>query len=225
MANENPADQGNDGGQQAPALTIETIKSAGVPEAYLKDGAYDFGAISKDLGELTSMRTAQAERAKSIPESADKYDFGLPKDFKLPEGVGEWQPNPEFTKTLSAIAHEHGVPQSAMTKFAQAYAQNQIAQINASNKEWTDAVSSLGSNGQTRIDNVQKALAAKGYGALVDDKASFKDRIEALEAIANGVQRQAAKGNGAVDNKVDTSKMSPRQKLDYANEQSMRAKH
>ena len=225
MANENPGQGQNEGG----GITLESIKSAGVPDSYLKDGAYDFGSISKDLGELTTFRTQAAERTKNIPE---KYEFSIPKNWQKPEGFTDemlkgWKVSEHKIGAFTPLAKELGLSQAQMEKFVSAWATADFAEKFAAEKAESEAfakeVAALGANGDARLKAAESALVAKGFKALIDPQASFKDRLEAIERLANDPQRQASKGNGnGADMKPDTSKMTARQKLDYANEQAMR---
>jgi hypothetical protein len=205
VANENSADPNNPGGESgATALTVDTIKAAGVPETYLKEGAYDFAGIAKDLGELGTMRSAAVERAKAVPTDG-KYDFAVPKDWQRPEGatdefVKSWKVSDAKMAAFAPFAKELGLSQVQVSKFisnwATADAAEKMAVAKAASDAETASVAALGANGKTRLENLDKALKAQGLGALLDDKSTLAQRVEAFEKIANGAGKLAEKGTG-----------------------------
>lgn len=167
-------------GAASSAITIDAIKTAGVPETYLKDGAFDIATVAKDLGELSAMRTSQAERAKLIPESADKYGFNLPETVKLPDGVS-WDPKVEFSKPVAEWAHKRGLTQADLTELTGIYAQHQVAQHAASAKFYNDEMAKLGGEAKARLGTLFNSLK----GAVGDEGAA---EIAAALSTASGVQ-------------------------------------
>jgi hypothetical protein len=48
----------------------------------------------------------------------------------------------------------------------------------------------LAIGGPRRLENLEKAINAAGYGALLDDKSTLAQRLEAFEKIINSVARR-----------------------------------
>lgn len=223
-----PGDGGAGGDQTTPTpITLDAIKTAGVPDSYLKDGAYDFATIGKDLGELATSRTQAAERAKLVPASADKYDLALPKDVKVPDGF-EWRSDTPFAKAFTEYAHKHGLTQEQVTDAVKMRMAAQMAEQEADKKFFDGEMAKLGASAQTRLktlhDSLKGAVGDKGAAELAA-MTSTAEGVQALEKLISlaGGPKLADKAAIGGDAKPDITKMTARQRLDYANSQS--AKH
>jgi len=220
----------NNAASETAAITLDTIKGAGIPDSYLKDGAYDFTAIASGLTEAAALKTQAEERSKLVPASADKYDLTLPKDIALPEGLN-FNTDTPFAKEFIAWAHKTNLTQADVTGALAMRARLQIAEHAESQKFVKDEMAKLGNGVEQRLGTLFNSLkgavgeaGAKEVAGALTTAASVQ-AVEKLISLAGG-PKLAAKVDGGGDNKPDLSNMSARQKLDYANAQAhAKAKH
>ncbi len=90
----------------------------------------------------------------TLPATPDAYKHELPKDFKAPEGFGDFQFNAEdpALKNFATVAHESGLSQDQYSKALSSYAATQIAAQQAIKTAMAGEITKLGVNGPARID-------------------------------------------------------------------------
>lgn len=193
--------QGGDGGENVTSFTVDALKEAGIPDSFLANGTPDFKAIAASITEGATLKTQAEERARLIPADG-KYDFGLPADWKAPEGasadyVKSWKPDETFTAAIGGLAKEMGLSQAQLGQLVGAYASHQaskhLAEAKAESDRQIAEVKALGDGGKVRLENLEKGIRAAGYGALLDDDSTLAQRLEAFEKIINSGPKMAAK--------------------------------
>ncbi len=236
VSQEQPGTEGGEGGNAVTPspITADAIKTAGIPDTYLKDGNYDFASVAKDLGELSAMRTSQAERAKLIPQDG-KYSFDLPKEFKAPENAPKgytWSVSEAKVKAFAPLAKELGLTQAQVSQVVTKWAEADFAEVSESvaknEKFFTDEMGKLGANAKDRLATLHTSLkgAVGEQGAAeIADALTTAAGVQALEKLISlaGGPKLAEKAANSGDAKPDFAKMTARQRLDYANSQT--AKH
>lgn len=171
----NPA--GVDPAATAPSITLADLKTAGLPETYFsQDGKLNTKDLTTHLGEFASLKAANEERAKLVPQDG-KYDFGLPKDWKAPEGLElpegfteTWKVSDAKVERFAAFAKAEGLSQAKVSQFVSDWASADAAEKFATGKaaaeaakveeESTkaDAVKVLGSNYTEVCANLRQAM-------------------------------------------------------------------
>jgi hypothetical protein len=205
-----------DGATGATSFTVDALKEAGIPDTFLGNGTPDFKAISAAITEAQTLKAASEERAKGIPQDG-KYDFAtLPKDFKAPEGIDpkSWKVNEAWAAEVAPVLKEIGVTQGDVTKLvaavARADAAKKIAQGKTEQEREAAELKALGEGGPKRLENLDKAIRAAGYGALLDDKSTLAQRLEAFEKIVNSRARSwPLKAAATTGKSAPNSKSSP----------------
>lgn len=173
-------------------------------------GDYTQGDVEEAAHKITNALAEQKrlaeDKAAGLGTVPDRYSFDLPQDFKSPDGQ-KWQPDENFTNSISEWAREAGIDQDKMSKLVVRYAQHQMNQMTAGKKQSDEARSAelgkLGPNGQDRIGAVMKAVAAHygddGAQALQQGGSArgieiLEDLLAAKNGTGNGAQQR---GNGA----------------------------
>lgn len=180
------------------------LKQVGLTDNYKNsDQEYDFDRLAQDMAQLNK------------PQAPDKYDFSLPPGLKLPKGIGDWRPDPEFTSSIALIARANGISQDTMNQFIGEYAKNQINKFNTAQDARGKAaearnaeMAKLGPNGADRINSVKSALSAQ-YGNDHGIDAVNSKGIQVLEDLiskANAGGRAATqRGSGEAKAKASDS--------------------
>lgn len=124
--------------------------------------------LVKSQAELSAFKAEADKRAGLVPESADKYEAVLPKDFNLPDG---WVINPEkpLWKAGREFAKANGLTQEQFSGLAKLYVEGQIAEKAQSDGELAAMVAArdkaLGANGPSRVEALNN-----WFGANFDEK-------------------------------------------------------
>jgi hypothetical protein len=195
-------DGDNGGTPAADVVSFADLKTT-VGDAYFTDKGFDADGLKANLTELTTLKTAAAERAAAIPADG-KYLFDLPQDFKVPEGY-RWTPDEKFTAQISALAKAEGLTQGQLSKLTVAYAQQDLAKKSAAAaaaKADDDAVEAeakqlLGENYLDRTANVRQAMQGI-FGPELARDISFQSaaNIVAMEKFINENKSRMATNPG-----------------------------
>lgn len=181
---------------------------------WLPDDAWDekagvkLDALGKTFGDLAKFKadteTAAAERAAQIPAEAKDYGFELPKDLKLPEGVGVdeksglWSALQDSSKEIGLTKDQYT---SVAGRFVQALAAEQTKMAEAYKAEQTEMFKALGDNGAARIDAVKSqmtALFGEKVGAQFGSTLFTPDIVKGFEQVFTALRDQGVTSfNGA----------------------------
>jgi hypothetical protein len=117
----------------------DTLAKPAMPEGLPADfwdadkGEVKFGDLTARLGELAAFKAEQDARAAELPAKPEDYKIELPATFKAPDGIDmtidEKDP---AVGALRAFAHEHKLPQAAVSAILAIDAQRKIDEFNAS---------------------------------------------------------------------------------------------
>ena len=186
--------------------TNPPARPEGIPDSYW-DGEkntlkVDPAALAKDLkerDELKTFKAAEDVRKGSLPQKADDYKVELPPDFKLPAGV-EFKldaTDPAFGQ-LKAVAHKHGLTQSAVNELIGVYAGKTVGDEAAIATARSAEIAKLGPTAPARVDAVTNWLAGMDASADKGDAKALAGmlvtarHIEAFERIINRLTTQGA---------------------------------
>jgi hypothetical protein len=201
-----------------------------IPTDFHTDGKPDLGKFSAHYQEIVAAQARAAENAPQIPEA---YAFDLPADLKfegmdLPEGFAFEvdKDNPLFSE-LGAALKELGAPADAGPKMTALLAKYEAAKAAADFAAWKQDMAQLGTPAQqtARAQDVQRKLETLLPKAQVEalfsgDRISA-DGIRALEKLITGRSLQAPAPQPAGP---DLESLTPRQRLDLANQQRAQAR-
>lgn len=229
-ANDGGAGDGNDGGNEPSKLER--------PD-YIPENFWDAekGFKSDDLNALVAFKAEHDANLAQVPESADKYEVKLPKDFKLPDGfkLPEGQEtiidaNDPRVEAARAYAHANQFSQSQFEGLIALGAQADIAEMTKLSTAVEEQRTQLGSKSQERINAVTSWLSAKLGGELANALAPMMftaKSVEAFEAIMrlNRGDVPGTPGAGRDAGRTEVSdeeyaKMSPVEKINYARQHS-----
>jgi len=227
------ADEGNPGGDDAAAAAAVALPAGPdlsfIPESYHVEGKPDLAAFKAGYDELVSFKAQRDEAVAGIPESADGYEMTIPEtidfgDLELPEGFKfELSDDPAVAPLLGemrSMLHKHSLPKEAAGEFLGLMAKYQAIETAKGLAAYKAGRAELGASAQSRIDNVSRLLDAKlpaNLSTALKGAATSADGVKALEKLLSpvGLQAPASQPSG-----VDTEKMTPTQRLEYANQQS-----
>jgi hypothetical protein len=185
-----------------PEWLHERFYDAEKKAARFNDLAKSFGEAEKKLFTRTDDLKKQIERefhevrTKARPESPDKYEAKLPKDFSLPEGT-TYTPDEAhpMMKWWRGFAHEQGFGQEV---FEQGIAQFVMGLEHAA-PDISAEIAKLGENGQVRVGNVEtfiKANVGEQHAKALAPFVTSAAAVEALEAmIEKGMGKRLAVPN------------------------------
>jgi len=231
----NAGGSGGDGGAGGEGGSSE---KAARPE-YIPENFWDTdkGFKSEDFNALIARDAERAAELAQVPDSKDKYEVKLPKDFKLPDGfklpegqesiIDASDPRVEAARDY-ALANRFN--QSQFEGLIAFGAQMDIAEQTRLNTALDEQRQQLGSKGQDRINAVTAWLGAKIGGDLANALAPMMftaKSIQAFEAVMR-LNRGDVPGNpggGRDAGKTEISdeeynKMSPVEKINYARQHS-----
>lgn len=233
-----PADPGNPGavapGTEPPAAASPQVTEPAapdyswVPEQFMKDGKPDTAALRADWDAMTADKARLSER--DIPTDAAGYELSLPEDLTfegMPEGFKFEISQDEAVKPLldemRSVLHKHQLPQEAASEFLGLMAKYQAYELasTATQNEarYTTEMAALGANANTRVSEVIRLLDAKLPKEQADGlkaAATSANGVRALEALLSPSRVPSTPASPAGP---DTANMTPRQKIDYANQQ------
>jgi hypothetical protein len=206
---------------------------------YIPENFWDAekGFKSDDLNALVAFKAEHDANLAQVPESADKYEVKLPKDFKLPDGfkLPEGQEtvidaNDPRVEAARAYAHANQFSQSQFEGLIALGAQADIAEMTKLSAAVEEQRTQLGSKSQERINAVTSWLGAKLGGELANALAPMMftaKSVEAFEAIMrlNRGDVPGTPGAGRDAGRTEVSdeeyaKMSPVEKINYARQHS-----
>ena len=224
--------------EAAPAeTTLPTTPSGppeGLPENYwdAEKGSINVDALNTDLSQLKTIQQQYEDRLAQLPENPEGYELRLPEDFQVPEGLGEFR-IPEdsvLAKGAREWALKNQVGPAELQQLVGIFAQDQIAQHEAFKTQQAEDIKSLGDRAQERINTVETFLKSKldatefeAIAPVVSSAAAVK-AMEKLIAMSGRGPAAVPGGGTAPSSKPDTSSMTARQKLDYANELALARK-
>jgi len=195
------------------AASVPKTRPEGVPDSFW----------DKDKGELKTadwaksyeeLRQAKAEidaRKAQIPAQADLYKPELPKDLKIPEGMGEVNPDDPLYLAVRQMAHEEGWTQGQFTRAIGEYAKIEAAKHEALQAAVKQRDEALGANGAQRVDALNKRFVAafgedvgKQFSQTLFTPAIITGFEKVFEALSRqGVQKFSAIGREAVEGRTD----------------------
>ena len=199
-----------------------------IPADFVKDGAPDLAAFTAHYQEVIARDAQRAEREASIPEA---YEFGLPEGFDftgiegLPEGFQvELTPDDPLLKPLyddvGSILKEIGAPGDAGKKLMGVLARYEAVQYAESVKAMQADLAKLGSDAQVqaRVATLGRSIETR---LPADEAEALKSLLRTSGAI-KAVERLLTPARGATPTPaaapgIDTSNMTPAQKLAQAN--------
>lgn len=145
-----------------------------LPEAYRSDGGPDLDGFKGYLDSLEAAKAQYDERAGTIPEDPDGYEFALPEiDFKemgLPEEFAlELNPEDEdlgpLLKEFGSVLHKNGVPKDAAKEFlgvlGKYEALSHLRGIKEAEAHMAKQREALGPKADARIAEVRRLMEAR----------------------------------------------------------------
>lgn len=189
---------GDKGGDPAPitSVSFDDLKTT-VGDAYFTDKGFDADGLKAHLTELTTLKTTAAERAAGVPQDG-KYDFGLSKEFKLPDGANlpadylkTWNVSPAKAERFAAYAKAKGMSQAEVTEFVSDWANADIADKLSAGQSAADQ--------QKAEEDAIKADAIKvlgeNYGTVIETNRSAWQAF-LVEHLGKDAGEQLAKDTG-----------------------------
>lgn len=180
-----------------------------IPEDAWDDKAgVNMDALGKTYGDLAKFKadteSAAEARAAQIPAEAKDYGFELPKDLKLPEGVGVDEKSGLWS-ALQDASKEIGLTKDQYTgvagKFVQAIAAEQTKMASAFKAEQAEMFKALGENGGARVDAVKSQMTAffgDKIGAQFGSTLFTPDIVKGFEQVFTALRDQGVTSfNGA----------------------------
>lgn len=153
--------------------------------------------LRADYDRLLAFHGAEQSKILTRPQSPDAYKPDLPKDFKVPEGFGEFKfrPDDPALKNFAIVAHEAGLSQDQYSKALASYAATVVDGQQQLRTAMNGEITKLGVNGPARMDALRsfvtgaagEKMAETIFGKTVDGKAGFGGmlwtaaQVEAME--------------------------------------------
>jgi len=192
-----PASQAGGSPPAQPAGSGAPVRPEGLPEKFWNA---EKGVLHDEIvKDVTTRATAEAERAKAVPESADKYKIQLPATFQVPQGltfnIDEADPMFGFARKFAATQK---LTQSELDGIVGEYAalqlqQHQAATTRAAEQDRLIAadLEKLGPTKDVRIKAVEDALsvhfgnddAAKKVAKIIAHDIGSSEVITAFEKL------------------------------------------
>jgi hypothetical protein len=194
------APNGDAGQQPVTSVAIADLKTAGLADSYFTpEGTLNTKDLIEHLSDRTALRTAADERAAGIPQDG-KYDFALPKDFKLPDSMKvsddflkSWGVSDAKAQQFATFAKDNGYSQKEVTEFVRNWALADVSDKLASAKtmqaSYDAEMAKLGANVKDRWTNAKaflaKSLGSDGMADVLLGEVSSAASFEALEKLIN----------------------------------------
>lgn len=174
--------------------------------------------------ELSAFKAAQDSARLSRPQKAEEYKADLPKDWKAPEGLEfKLDPDDPMVKQYREFALEAGLDQEKFTKGLGLVAALRVGEAQQIKAAQDAEIAKLGANASARVDAVMTWMNAQGFEHLPKMLVTA-DIVGEVEKLIGKFSSQGAANfnSGHRDHapqkmtEDEYSKLSPRQKLDYA---------
>lgn len=194
-------------------VTGDAWKEAGLSDSFITKDGLDLKALGASLTEAQTMKAQAEERAKALPADG-KYDFGLPKDWKAPEGLDvpkevleSWKVSPGRQAVFAEIAKETLAPQAKVSEWIGKIAAADIQEKLAAGKAEADAqaaddakfVNDIG--GKESLATLETALTSNPLLApIFNPRSSRTDLYKAAKALLDhlkGPHQSSTNGAGA----------------------------
>jgi hypothetical protein len=183
-------------GSSAPSPVAASSSGASRPEAParpegLPDQFWDDKAGVKlpdllgQFNELAAWRASEESRRAAVPDAPDKYEFKVPPDLKLPDGV-KLNPDDPLVAIGRQVAHEAGLDQPGFEKLVGVYVQQQLAEAQEIEAAKARQLEALGPKAAERQGSVKTFLAAKlgpEGAAMFEPVLMLKSGVEAMERL------------------------------------------
>lgn len=176
------------------APPADVVRPADLPESFWDDAAKapKYGDIAARLTKADELEAALNAAKEGVPTEPGAYVFkpsGEP--IKLPDGSeAEIDPANPLAQAIAAAAHKHGVPQAAVSDFARAFIETNIAGDAAVDQAVAAERAALGDKADDRVAATEAFLKANG---ATDDHIqslrgfpSLVPLFEALQAKVTG---------------------------------------
>lgn len=187
---------------QAPSAAAPQSRPEWAPDRYWDAAKNELkGAdLRKDFDSLAAFKAAEDSRKLTLPQTPDGYKVETTANFKPPEGV-EWKLDADDPAwgVAKSVAHKYGVPQAALSEFADAFAGFMVGDAakmqNAKNAE----IAKLGGAGPARVDAVTQWLTSIGgdkFAGLANvlKHAPLASTVEGVEHL---MQQFSSQGGGS----------------------------
>lgn len=164
----------------APAVAASPVRPEGIPDAFW-DAATGF-KTTEAVARLGELEAADTARRADVPADASGYKLELSTPITDPTTGNPIGFNAEdpLAKAATAWAHQHVIPQTALSGLLAVFAQNEMANLAAANASVAAETAKLGENGQARLTAVSSALAAH---AGVDGAKSIMANLAGADAV------------------------------------------
>ena len=191
-----------------------------IPEQFRTDDKPDPTAFRTAYDELAAFKAQTEEARGELPENADGYKFEIPEDFEVPEGLAvAIDENDPDLPVIKDWAHQHGVNQAAVSELARIMAGRELRSQAQAMETYQTEMKALGADAQSRIDTITRSLSSRlpaDQAEALTGAAFSANAVKALEKLLSGPGGRASTPTTT----VDTSKMTPLQKINLANQQA-----
>ena len=153
----------------------------------------DLRLSGEDIRGLLSRHAFEESRKATLPDAPDKYQFTLPADMKLPDGV-EWSFSPDhpvqgpLLAQAREFAHSAGLNQDQFSQMLSLHAANQIQEQMVFQRAKAEELAKLGALGGARVDAIRtwvRGLVGDAAPQLLQvlHQAPMASTIEAFEKM------------------------------------------
>lgn len=160
-------------------------------------------AIKEDFGahfnELSTLKQAEADRLKAMPEKPEAYELAIPEDLELPEGVSREDiavaKDDPFYAQAQKLFFDARIPPEIGNKLYGLYVQKQVADVGAINQAVAAEKQKLGTNYKQRYDAAATFVngrVGKELGGALMKAVVTADAVKALEKLATVFASQGA---------------------------------
>ena len=201
-----------------------------VPESFwLKDkNEVDGVNLRKSFDELSAFRAAEDTKRLSRPQKPEDYKSELPTDFKLPAGVDYKLDDADpLIGQYRSLAIEAGLDQATFSKGLGLIAAIRVGEATQIKTARDAEIAKLGPNASARVDAVTtwaKAMVGDEAAGALSQMLVTSRHVEAFEGL---IKRFTSQGAGSFSqqhrenaptklSEDEYAKLSPRQKLEYA---------
>ena len=198
-----------------------------LPEKYRSGEAPDIDGFKAHYDELVSAQAMREEALAGVPEDAAGYEFAVPDDLdfgdlELPEGfsVNLKSDDPAMAplfEGLGGFLHKNNLPKEASGELMGLLAKYEAAKFSPLYVLSKSELGSLGTSGQSRIANIERALTSRLPAELAGALKGATTTANGVKALEKLLAPRTLSTPTPQPNAEDLDNMSPYDKLKLAN--------